>query len=281
MSVPGGDGTESGWAAPTGVGYGNIPLDGSAAPDRWRSLRGLRTALTVLLWLAVPAYVLFAGALAARVNALEDWKNGTSLQELLDFSDADDFVGVMAIVTGLLTLAIAVCFIVWMWRAAKNNEALGRRNARFSPGWSIGAWFIPLANLIIPVLILQDLWRGSNLQVPRGHPEWRQAHGSGLVGTWWGLHIVASMRFVTGTDNESLLTRDGIDEFQAFDAVGVLGSLLAVPAAVLAVFLVRRITDRQEACLLAQRAAWASEMGRTAPQIPAQTSEHVPAGLGA
>ncbi len=66
----------------------------------------------------------------------------------------------------VVQLVIVVLFIVWMFRAAKNNEALGRSNARFGPGWSIGSWFIPIANLVIPVLIVQDLWRGAMPRVP-------------------------------------------------------------------------------------------------------------------
>ena len=76
---------------------------------------------------------------------------------------------------GLTQLAIVVLFIVWQFRAAKNNEALDRRGARFGPGWSIGAWFIPLANLVIPVMIIQDLWRGATPSTERGDLAWRSA----------------------------------------------------------------------------------------------------------
>ena len=69
-----------------------------------------------------------------------------------------------------LFVATATVFIIWQFRSAKNNEVLGRIHPRYTPGWSIGGWFIPFANLVIPVRIFQDLWQGSdpeNAQLPR------------------------------------------------------------------------------------------------------------------
>jgi hypothetical protein len=36
-----------------------------------------------------------------------------------------------------------------------------RGRASFSPGMAVGGWFIPLANLVLPALILRDAWRTS------------------------------------------------------------------------------------------------------------------------
>ena len=64
-------------------------------------------------------------------------------------------------IVSLLSFAILVLIIIWTYRATKNNEALGRMYPRLKPGWAIAGWLIPLANAVIPLLILQDLWRGS------------------------------------------------------------------------------------------------------------------------
>ena len=67
-------------------------------------------------------------------------------------------------------VATAIVFIIWQLRSAKNNEVLGRIQPRYTSGWSIGGWFIPFANLVIPVRILQDLWQGSDPRTATTEP---------------------------------------------------------------------------------------------------------------
>src|SRR5262249_13965466 len=137
------------WTAPAAYGQ-----------SEFRSLKPLTTALTVLFICVAVGALLSAGALLNRVNVLDDMLNGNI--DLSRARSADSSVSAFAGITLLLTIAIIVVFIVWFHRAAKNNVALGRRRARYSPGWAIGGWFIPFANLVIPAQIAQDLWRGSD-----------------------------------------------------------------------------------------------------------------------
>ena len=153
-----------------------------AVPARWRDQRGLAVALVVLFGVMLCAAVVLSAALANRISVVQDFKAGDFGDILNRANDADDFVNGASAFYSLTQLVIVVLFIIWQFRAAKNNEALDRPGARFGPGWSIGAWFIPLANLVIPVLIMQDLWRGATPSVPRGDPRWRSAKGSWLVG---------------------------------------------------------------------------------------------------
>ena len=121
---------------------------------------------------------MLAAALANRISVVHDFQAGRFSDIIKRANDADDFVDGAAAFYGITQLVIVVLFIIWMFRAAKNNEALDRRDPRFGPGWSIGSWFIPLANLVIPVMILQDLWRGATLR-PRAVI--RLAERAGLV----------------------------------------------------------------------------------------------------
>jgi hypothetical protein len=229
------------------------------APPVWRSLRGLTTALTVLFWAIVGANVLLVFALLNQRAAVED-----AIDELLldlhRVDDADSLVVAAAVLVSLLTVSIAVVFIIWMWRAAKNNEALGRARPRLSAGWAIGGWFIPLANFVLPVLIMQDLWRGSDSSVPRGDPNWRQARGSTLVGLWWGTLLASVIaRVAAGSNSDEAGEYSSLTEYRTVNTLLMLGALLAIPAGVLALTVVRGLADRHERCLEAQRRVWQQE----------------------
>jgi hypothetical protein len=153
---------------------------------------------------------------------------------------ADDLVGAASIAMLSLILMAGIVFIVWQWRTAKNAVSLGRIGARYGPGWSIGGWFIPFGNLVIPVQIMQDLWRSAD---PQSSPDdWRSAPRSALVGWWWAAFIVAGLISRTSSVDGSSLS-----DLQAAETRATIGAAVAAVAAILAVAVVRSITARQAA----------------------------------
>jgi hypothetical protein len=228
----------------------------AAPPARWRDLRGLAIALVVVFGVMVCAAVVLAAALANRISVVQDFKAGRFGDIITRANDADDFVDGAGAFYGITQLVIIVLFIIWQYRAAKNNEALDRRNPRFGPGWSIGAWFIPFANLVIPVMILQDLWRGATPTTPRGDPRWRSVQGSWLIGVWWAALLVSLLRFgASSADNASL------DDIERSNTVALVGVVATVIAAVLAAFVVWTLSRRQLDSLRAQRSTYESASG--------------------
>ena len=65
-----------------------------------------------------------------------------------------------------LYVACIVFFIAWFRQAYRNIEALGAASLRHSHGWAIGSWFVPFLNLVRPKQIANDVWRGSDPDVP-------------------------------------------------------------------------------------------------------------------
>jgi len=182
-----------------------------------------------------------------RVGVESDILDGNFTSDLNDrIDDADGFVGGTVAFYLLLMIAILVLIIIWTFRAMKNNEALGRQGARFTPGWGIAGWLIPLANLVIPVLIFQDLWRGSDPGKPVGDPSWRGAQGSGLVGVWWAAHVIGHARFGTLGGEADVNDRNEVEDLRTSDTVAAVGMAVSIAGAVLAILVLRRIAERQE-----------------------------------
>jgi hypothetical protein len=83
-------------------------------------------------------------------------------------------------------LCIAPLFIWWMQRASSNLPALGSDGQQYSRGWAIGWWFIPFANLVQPVRVLLEIWRGSAVRTQLEPDEsWRARPGDPLIIIWW------------------------------------------------------------------------------------------------
>jgi hypothetical protein len=143
--------------------------------------------------------------------------------------------GLLAVVG---SLAGALFFCLWVHRAAKNLPALGRGGMTFTPGWSVGWFFIPFANLVKPLAAVTELWKASDpAQDPREPYAWLGSSATALLPLWWGAWIFSSiLGNISGR----------IDDSSTAGAVGLAGSVIGVIAAVLCVLVMRGISTRQE-----------------------------------
>lgn len=66
-------------------------------------------------------------------------------------------IGLVAILEILLRVATITFFLIWEYRAFNNLSVLRARNLEFSPGWAVGWWFVPFANLVKPFQVVREL----------------------------------------------------------------------------------------------------------------------------
>ena len=105
----------------------------------------------------------------------------------------------MASILGVITLAIFVVFIVYLYHTSKNTELWDPTSRTWTPGWAIASWFIPLANFVIPPLVVSDTWR----RTPEPAAGARRCGGNplastGIVWVWWVLFVIGYRREPAG-----------------------------------------------------------------------------------
>jgi hypothetical protein len=212
--------------------------------DAPRPLGRLGTAVAGLLALVILADLAALAVDLVQLDLLTDIRDGrrVGLQEL---RDSDDRVAA----TGLLQMgayfACTVAFLVWYGRAYRNLERLGLRGLRFGKRWAIAYWFIPIANLFRPKQVMNDIWRGSDPDLPARAHHWQHGHVPALLHWWWGLWLLSS-------SVSNALFRRSLDSAQTpDDAVSIATSYVVIDVvdivpAILAILVVRRITARQE-----------------------------------
>jgi hypothetical protein len=102
-----------------------------------------------------------------------------------DLSDLFDLAQALQAASWLNLAAAVVLWCVWQWNAAANvrdRVRLAEPAApplRFTPGWSVAWWFVPLLNLWQPLRATTELW-------DRSHAidgSWRPRHW--LLWSWW------------------------------------------------------------------------------------------------
>src|SRR6185312_1496461 len=158
-----------------------MPAGWFPTPTPYRSLRGLATATNILLGIAGAVALIAVPVLLNARTVVHDHTSGSAFLATKQVRDALTAVAGMVALFGLVSLAITVLWIIWMWRAASNAQLFSRARQRFSPGWAIGGWFIPFANLVIPGLQMADIWRGSSTPEAPGAPR----RSTALVWWWW------------------------------------------------------------------------------------------------
>ncbi len=155
--------------------------------------------------------------------------------------DANQAVGAVAGLLFMVSLVIAVLFMIWMWRAAKNVGLFGRARQSFGPGFAIGGWFIPFANLVIPGMQMHGIWKGSGPPLRTGE----RAKGSALVWVWWIVFLVGRA-FIFLNSTPSRTKAYEVSAFDVQNGLLIAGSVATGASALLAIFMIRAITAMQE-----------------------------------
>ncbi|MDT9688772.1 DUF4328 domain-containing protein [Streptomyces sp. P9(2023)] len=138
-----------------------------------------------------------------------------------------------------LYVATAIVFIIWFHRLRANAAVWAGDLQSRGPGWAIGGWFIPIANLWIPRGIAADIWRASRWE-PYAADGKRELT---LLNSWWTLWVLDVV--VDRVAAQLYKRADNVDAYVTAAQVSLLGYVLDIAAAVLAILFVRRLTSMQ------------------------------------
>jgi hypothetical protein len=229
---------------PSAPGISYPPPSYAPAGDGRLMGRALAGWLQGLLW-AVMGFAAVTSILwLAALGAHQDWVDAPSdFQKLSDWSDTEDAANGFDVFTGVVWLAAFVLLIIWMYQAHKASDRLQPGARKWASGWTIGGWFIPLANFVIPPMVLVEICRIADAprQDGRVSPEWRQQRVAGITVVFFALLGVAFALQVASSvlADPNPFDADAVD---AYYAVSAAGSAFYTAAAVCGVYAVRHVT---------------------------------------
>ncbi|MEU9062233.1 DUF4328 domain-containing protein [Streptomyces sp. NPDC048430] len=215
------------------------PAPPAEAGHRLRSPVGLARAAVVLLGIVIATDLL---AVAAGLNLRGEYAvvtDGFVFDGDGSYRAAQWYAGVGVLQSNAM-MATAVLFILWFRRVRLNAEVFDAGLQSMRPGWAVGAWFIPVANFWLPRRVAGGIWTASAQTNPDG--AWRTVSMAPL-NLWWGVWVF-SMVFSQYAGRQYEQTRLSPE---IVDAVGLVlvGDVLDIAAAVLAILFVRKLTRMQ------------------------------------
>jgi len=104
-----------------------------------------------------------------------------------DLIDSENLASGMLSFSGLMALVSGILLLIWMYKAYVSAESRGATERRWGRGWTIGGWFIPFANLVIPKLVMNEIDRMSNPSagIPPIGNQWRYLPRLLWSDLWW------------------------------------------------------------------------------------------------
>lgn len=138
------------------------------------------------------------------------------------------------------TLAFVVSVIVvamWIHRAHANLHEAGLPGLQTSPGWAVGWYFVPIANLFKPFQAMRELWHESHQSADSFSSD-----APGTLTLWWGLWIVGN---ILGNVSMRLGMAADAGNLQVATILGIGSSICTIGAAWQLIQIITAITEAQ------------------------------------
>jgi Domain of unknown function (DUF4328) len=169
----------------------------------------------------------------------------------IDFGDGDPssiwllLIGLISLVKFPVYFFAVVTFLMWLYRGYTNLPALRSDDMEFSPGWAVGWWFIPFANLVKPFQAVRNLWSESDPDIDpnAGFSLHVQAGAPGYMAFWWAAWLLSN--FAANAAGR-ILDPEKPTEMAIGAYVYMIAGGLTFVAAALAIKVILDITNRQE-----------------------------------
>ncbi len=223
-----------------GVACGAAVADyGAMNQPAFRPIKKLATVTSILL----------AGQVGVALLGLVPESMYEEMASSLDDESLASLLTTVVFGIGALLALIAiwigsiVVFLVWLNRAAWNIRALIPGGAfQFTPGWCVGWWFVPFANLLKPYQAVTEVAKASLAAATRDRNDpyatsWMSAAAPPVVGLWWAMWILSNF----ASNISSRQSSHGDASF----VIDVVASLLHLVAAVACIMVVREVSEAQ------------------------------------
>ncbi len=161
---------------------------------------------------------------------------GFVIEEIESLTLAYAIMG-LGIATVIINIVVIVVFAMWIYRAAANLRDAEVAGFEYTPGWSVGWYFIPFVNFFKPFTAMRQIWNAS--RGAAGNLD----DGSSTLTIWWTFWLVSniannvSLRMSLRVEDPTLL------ELSVY--FGLIGSIASFPLYFAAKQLIKDITDGQ------------------------------------
>lgn len=213
---------------------------GEEAAYVYRDGRRLTAWLVGLLILGIVAAAATFVTGALQLDLLQRAQSGSLFGAA--FSTAatqnDEIRGLAAIPYVVSIFGTIVMFCFWTLGMARNTRALGAHGMKIAPGWAVGWYFVPIANLFMPYRAMKEIWKAS-----KSPAAWQELRRGAILPWWWGLFLASSV--LGNLEARFTLLAKTMPQLTAATAVSMVSDIVYAASCVVALVLVREVQAAQ------------------------------------
>jgi hypothetical protein len=192
----------------------------------------------LLVTIAVGLAAILSGA--SQFSLIARMAAGEAVSEL-EITANDTRHRMVALFQFIAFLATIIAWLTWQHRAYGLLSLARSIPTTFTPGWAIGWWFVPIANVFQPYQVMKEMWLRSATTGGSGTIDGLEAPS--VVKWWWGSWLLAG--FVANVSLRMVVTANTIDQLLWSTVLGMCDDLLTILTACLALVIIGRITTLQ------------------------------------
>lgn len=230
-----------GWTGATAPGPNHPGADFPPGPPvpvyPYRSARVRARWAQVLIGLVAALALFEISATWGEIQLLQRIQDGGFVSNS-EAAASNNLVVAASVLVLFALIAAGVVYLLWIHRSVGNLGQVrsGHRSSplRFTPGWAVGWYFVPLMNLVRPFQVMRELYEESS-------PE---RTGVALVGWWWAIYLGGGL--IDSGAAVAFFSDQSLSELITSDYLTIAANVLTVVAAVLVILLIDRIVTWQE-----------------------------------
>jgi len=173
-----------------------------------------------------------------------------------DMPFSTDWIEFISAMILLITYLVAAFLgLKWIYRVSNNAHASGAQPT-IRPGWAIGWYFVPVANLWLPFRAMRETW-----QISTNPDAWRKEPAPVLLRWWWGFFIASN--YAGWMTARMAFNADNVGDLGLLALAEVVTAPIDVILHLLFIRLVGRLSAKQAEALSALAADSSGETARS------------------
>ena len=215
--------------------------------DAARRLAGINKLADVLLYIfyvslaLAPAALIFDVIEYNLIVAIGDGTQAPALDITSRIEASDRHQTVMGWTQVAIVVTSSILWLVWVFKSNKLARALGANDMKYSPGWSVGWYFVPILNFFHPYLAMKEIYLATlspddfdTSRDPSAQPE-----SLNFVGLWWLFWILDG--FVSKASFRYSSKAETIPELIFSSKLLIASELVGIATVLTSILLVKRV----------------------------------------
>lgn len=205
-------------------------------PNGFRDVGRLATYLKVAAGASVLVAILAAWSGWLELDLLNRISGGEFVTQAEGESN-DNRQFMFSILSTAIFVVTGILFLRWVYLSNRNARALGATGMKYTPGWAVGWYFVPIMAFWKPFVSMQEIFKASN--PASGATNWLETKAPWVVEVWWLLFIV--MNLTSRVLVRGFRDAETLPELTTASRLSLASDLLVIPAAVAMVFVIAKL----------------------------------------